>query len=293
MQVVQNAILIVDDDPNYRKLLKARLSHAGFIITEASDGSEAVEILKVESYDVILLDLNMPNMGGYEVLEWINGNNNTQDSNVIVLTAESNRDHVVTSLTLGAKDFVTKSADKLELIMRIKRVCEIKTLEAKTHNKISDEELLQSNILVVDDDKLSIGLTARRLEKHGYKALQATNGKDALSTICEQEINLVLLDINMPDINGFEVLKRIRSIKSKEELAVVMVTAVEDPDTVIDCINAGADDYIMKPFHPTELIARISSILQFSLLQNKEFHRRRKHQELADLGKKIRDSNNQ
>ena len=291
MPVVQNAILIVDDDPNYRKLLKGRLSNAGYTITEASDGSEAVEILRVESYDVILLDLNMPVMGGYEVLEWINGNTNTKDSNVIVVTSESIRDHVVTSLTLGAKDFITKSASKLELILRVRRLCEIKTLEGKSNTKIRDEELLQSTILLVDDHELSLGLTARRIEKQGYKVLQAINGKDALSIIQKNDINLVLLDINMPDINGFEVLKRMRAIKSKEELAIIMVTAVEDPDMVIDCINSGADDYIMKPFHPAELIARISNILQFGLLLNKDYHRRRKYIELAEIGQQLRDSN--
>ncbi|MCW8800214.1 MAG: response regulator, partial [Desulfobacter sp.] len=268
MPVAQNAVLIVDDDPDYRKLLRGRLEQADFTTAEARDGSEAVEILKVESYDVILLDLNMPNMGGYEVLQWIHGNTNTQDINVIVLTADSIRDHVVTTLTLGAKDFITKSAGKLELITRVKRLCQIKTLEGNANNKIADKELLQSTVLLVDDDELSIGLTARRIENAGYKVLRASRGQDALSIVRTKDIKLALLDINMPDISGLEVLNHIRAIKPKEELAIIMVTAIEDPDIVIDCINAGADDYIMKPFHPAELTARINTILRFSLLLN-------------------------
>ena len=265
MPVAQNAVLIVDDDPDYRKLLQGRLEHADFTTAEACDGSEAVEILKVESYDVILLDLNMPNMGGYEVLQWIQGNANTQDINVIVLTANSIRDHVVTSLTLGAKDFITKSAGKLELLTRVRRQCQIKTLEGNANNKIADKELLQSTVLLVDDDQLSIGLTARRIENAGYRVLRATRGQDALSIVQNEDIKLALLDIDMPDISGLEVLKHIRAIQPKEELAIIMVTAIEDPDMVIDCINAGADDYIMKPFHPAELTARINTILEDSV----------------------------
>jgi len=290
MPVAQNAVLIVDDDLDYRKLLQGRLEHADFTTTEACDGSEAVEILKVESYDVILLDLNMPNMGGYEVLQWIQGNANTQDINVIVLTANSIRDHVVTSLTLGAKDFITKSAGKLELVTRVRRLCQIKTLEGNANNKIADKELLQSTVLLVDDDELSIGLTARRTENAGYRVLRASRGQDALSIVQHEDIKLALLDIDMPDISGLEVLKHIRAIKPKEELAIIMVTAIEDPDTVIDCINAGADDYIMKPFHPAELTTRINTILRYSLLLSKEHRRRRKHQELADLGERIRNT---
>ena len=290
MPVAQNAVLIVDDDPDYRKLLRARLEHADFTTAEARDGSEAVEILKVESYDVILLDLNMPNMGGYEVLQWIHGNTNTQDINVIVLTADSIRDHVVTTLTLGAKDFITKSAGNLELITRVKRLCQIKTLEGNANNKIADNELLQSTVLLVDDDELSIDLTARRIENAGYKVLRASRGQDALSIVRTEDIKLALLDINMPDISGLEVLNHIRAIKPKEELAIIMVTAIEDPDMVIDCINAGADDYIMKPFHPAELTARINTILRFSLLLNNEHRRSRQHQELAELGERIRNT---
>ena len=290
MPVAQNAILIVDDDPDYRKLLRGRLEQADFTTAEARDGSEAVEILKVESYDVILLDLNMPNMGGYEVLQWIHGNTNTQDINVIVLTADSIRDHVVTTLTLGAKDFITKSAGKLELITRVKRLCQIKTLEGNANNKIADKELFQSSVLLVDDDELSIGLTARRIENAGYKVVRARSGQNALSIVRTEDIKLALLDINMPDISGLEVLNHIRAIKPKEELAIIMVTAIEDPDMVIDCINAGADDYIMKPFHPAELTARINTILRFSLLLNKEHRRRRQHRELAELGERIRNT---
>jgi DNA-binding response OmpR family regulator len=293
MSVAQNAVLIVDDDPQYRGLLRERLDNAGFSTVEAGDGSEAVDILQVESYDVILLDLNMPNMGGYEVLQWIQGNANARDTNVIVLTANSIRDHVVTCLTLGARDFITKSAGKLELITRVRRLCQIKSLEANADNRIADKEVQQSTVLLVDDHDLSIELTARRVETAGYRVLQATRGKDALSIIRNEGVHLVLLDINMPEVSGYETLREIRATKAKEELAVIMVTAVEDPDTVIDCINAGADDYIMKPFHPGELTARINTVLRYSLLLKREHERRQRHEELAALGQRIRDSRDQ
>jgi DNA-binding response OmpR family regulator len=292
MPAANSAILIVDDDPQCRSLLRERLQNAGYLITEAADGLEAVEILRVESYDVILLDLNMPNMDGYEVLEWLSQNKNTRDCNVIVLTADSKRDTVVTSLTLGAKDFITKSAGKLEMLTRIRYLVGIKVLEEQTHEKISDAELASSTILIVDDEPLSIELTARRIEKQGFTVLRANGGRQAIDMVNELDIQLVLLDINMPDMDGYTTLKHLRKAKAKEELAIIMVTAIEEPDIVIDCIKADANDYIMKPFHPTELIARITSVLRFSLLLNKEYQQRLKHQRLAELGAQIRSTDN-
>jgi len=290
MPAANSAILIVDDDPRYRSLLRERLQNAGYLITEAADGVEAVDILRVESYDVILLDLNMPNMDGFEVLEWLKQNKNTKDTNVIVLTADSKRDTVVTSLTLGAKDFITKTSSKLEMLTRIRYLSGIKVLEEMTHEKISDEELARSKILIVDDEPLSIELTARRIEKQGFTVLRANSGEQAIAMVKEQDVQLILLDINMPGMDGYTTLKHLREHKAKEELAIVMVTAIEEPDVVIDCIRADADDYIMKPFHPTELIARINTVLRFSLLLNKEYRQRQKHQALAELGTQIRNT---
>ena len=290
MHAANNAILIVDDDPHFRSLLKERLKNAGYLIAEAGDGAEAIEILKVEAYDVILLDLNMPNMDGYEVLEWIKRNNNTKDSHVIVLTADAKRDTVVTTLTLGAKDFISKSAGKLEMLSRIRYLSGIKALEQQTNGKISDEELNTSTILIADDEALSIELSSRRIEKQGFTVLRANSGEQAIDIIKQENVQLVLLDINMPGMDGYTTLTRLREIKAKEELAIIMVTAVQEPDTVIDCIKSGANDYIMKPFHPTELIARIKTVLRFSLLLNKEYRQRMKHQTLADLGNQIRNA---
>lgn len=290
MPPVNSAILIVDDDSHYRSLLKKRLQNAGYLIAEAADGLEAVEILRVESYDLILLDLNMPNMDGFEVLEWISNNKHTKDSNVIVLTSDSKRDTVVTSLTLGAKDFITKSAGKLEMLTRIRYLTGMKILEQTTHEKISHEELTSSTILIVDDEALSIELTARRIEKQGFKVIRANSGEQAIAITEELEVQLVLLDINMPGMDGYTTLKHLREHKSREELAIVMVTGVEEPDTVIDCFKGGADDYIMKPFHPTELIARINTVLNFSLLLKKEYRQRQKYQNLAELGAQIRNT---
>lgn len=289
MPIAANTVLIVDDDPAFRSLIKKRLETAGFETNEARDGAQAIDILQVECPDVVLLDINMPVMNGYDVLEWLK-HNQVVSANVIVLTGESVRDHVVSCLTLGAKDFLVKSAGKLELLSRVRRLCETRHLEESTHYQITDKDLHAAPILIVDDQELSVDLTARRLIKDGFTVYKAYSGREALQVLQDQEIRLVLLDIEMPDISGNELLKKIRQRFLAEELAVIMLTAIDDSDMVIECISQGADDYIMKPFHQAELMVRIHTTLHHKLIAYRDYQRRSHHEELARLGEEIRNT---
>lgn len=290
MPAAQNTVLIVDDEPHFRALISKRLKAAGYDVTEASDGQEALDILQVESPDVVLLDINMPEINGYEVLEWIKYNK-ILTTNVLVVTGETVRDHVVTCLTLGAKDFLVKTEVSTELLRRVKRLCQTKILEEKNHHSITDAELRATPILVVDDEELSLDLTARKLEKEGFTVCKATSAHEALTVLQQQPIHLALLDINMPDINGYQLLQQLVNSEYKESLAIIMVTAVDDAEMIIDCIQSGADDYIMKPYHKSELVTRVQTTLRYKLNAYKEYLKRCNHAELAQLGAQLRKIN--
>ena len=203
----------------------------------------------------------MPNKDGFDALSWLKQNKCVHATNIVILTTECDRDSLISALSLGANDFLSKAASRLELITRIKHQCQSRSLEKINRFMSEDKTFLTSHILVVDDDHLSLDLTSRRIQQHGFDSLLAQSGEEALQLMRDTKVDLVLLDINLPGINGFKVLKEIRQYYAQDDLAVVMVSAIEDPDMVIDCINYGANDYIMKPFHPLELIARINSVL--------------------------------
>ena len=125
------------------------------------------------------------------------------------------------------------------------------------------KELINGTILIVDDNQSNISLLRRRFEKIGHKVLSALNGYDALMLITAEgkEIDLILLDIIMPDINGYEVLKFIKSDNRYFHIPVVMLSSLDEVDSMFRCFELGADDYITKPFEPTLLNALIPSIL--------------------------------
>jgi class 3 adenylate cyclase len=125
-------------------------------------------------------------------------------------------------------------------------------------------------ILVVDDLESNRDVLSRRLTRDGHRVEVAAGGREALRKIASEDFDLVLLDLMMPDMNGFEVLARLKADDRLHETPVIMVSALDEMDSVIRCIEAGAEDYLPKPFNPTLLKARISACLERRRWQERE-----------------------
>lgn len=119
----------------------------------------------------------------------------------------------------------------------------------------------EAHVLVVDDNEMNRDMLSRRLERQGYQVDVAENGIRALELIDERGYDLVLLDIMMPKMNGYEVLERLKADELRRSIPVIMISAVDDLDSVVKCIELGAEDYLFKPFNPVLLKARVSASL--------------------------------
>ncbi|WP_036279284.1 adenylate/guanylate cyclase domain-containing protein [Methylocystis sp. ATCC 49242] len=129
---------------------------------------------------------------------------------------------------------------------------------------------LPSRILVVDDNASNRDLLKRRLERQGHAVVLAENGSSALAIVKQAQFDLVLLDLLMPDISGFDVLSILKSDLSLRDIPVIMISALNEIDTIVRCIEAGAEDYLAKPFEPVLLRARIGSSLEKKRLRDRE-----------------------
>jgi len=127
-----------------------------------------------------------------------------------------------------------------------------------------------STILVVDDNELNRDLLSRRLARKGHTVHVAEHGRQALSMIAESAYDLVLLDIMMPEMNGYEVLERLKADPAVRHIPVIMITAVDDQESIVRCIRLGAEDHLPKPFDPAILQARVASSLAKKLLHDRE-----------------------
>jgi adenylate cyclase len=117
-------------------------------------------------------------------------------------------------------------------------------------------------ILVVDDNEMNRDMLSRRLQRQKYEVIVAEDGEKALSIIKHHPFNLVLLDIMMPNLSGYEVLERLKADAETQHIPVIMISAVDDLDSVVRCIELGAEDYLFKPFNPVLLKARVGASLR-------------------------------
>jgi adenylate cyclase len=138
----------------------------------------------------------------------------------------------------------------------------LQTIRPLGNAAIADPRAASSHVLVVDDNAANRDLLSRRLQREGYRVTSAADGAAALAVIADGNFDLVLLDLMMPGMSGFEVLNRLKADESTRHLPVIMISALDELDSTVRCIEAGAEDYLAKPFNPVLLRARIGASLE-------------------------------
>ncbi len=140
----------------------------------------------------------------------------------------------------------------------------------KQHAKPQHGPKNSGYILVVDDNRMNRLMLARGLEQQGHQAAFAENGRQALAMLAEQDFDLILLDIEMPEMNGYQVLDHLAANVRWRDLPVIMISAVDEIDSVVRCIELGAEDYLTKPFNPVLLKARVDASLEKKRLRDEQ-----------------------
>lgn len=248
-------ILIVDDNDMNRDLLARRLAQAYYDVIDVGSGKEALDIAANRKIDLVLLDILMPDIDGYEVLEKLKENPGTKMVPVIMLTAVHEMDSVVRCFELGADDYLTKPYNIPFVRSRI-----ASCLRGKA-NIGAEQNAASARLLVVDDNNVNRDILQRRLEREGYIVDTAENGRCALEEIDKQDYDLILLDILMPEMDGYDVLRALKESERHKNIPVIMLTAVHESESVRSCIDMGAADYLLKPYNTMLLKARIASVL--------------------------------
>lgn len=128
----------------------------------------------------------------------------------------------------------------------------------------------QGSMLVVDDVEANRDLLSRRLQRNGHSVVMAENGRQALELLKERQFDVILCDIMMPEMNGYEVLEKLKADPQLRHIPVIMISALDDIESVVRCIELGAEDYLFKPFNPTLLRARINACLEKKRLRDQE-----------------------
>lgn len=259
-------LLLVEDNESERLGVTELLGHADIDITSVDTGEKALEILSEGSTDCVVLDLKLPDMSGFEVLERIRDDVTIADVPVVVFTGRELSPEEDAQLHTIARSVVVKGVESPERLLDetalfLHRVVSDlppskQAMLEKLHS--SDEDLEGETILLVDDDARNIFALSSVLERRGMKVLAATTGSEAIAVIHAQpEIALVLMDIMMPGMDGYETIQVIRSNPSLRRLPIVALTAKAMKGDREKCLEAGASDYLAKPVNTEQLLSAL------------------------------------
>jgi two-component system chemotaxis response regulator CheY len=245
--------LVVDDSAVACRVLWGILQHdCGFNDhVEAEDGIQAVEIAGEQEFDLILLDWNMPRLFGIDALREIRSLG--IKTPVIMITSEKERERVVQAFDAGANDYIVKPFGPSLLAKKIQHVL----MRARDRDNL----LEAGKVLVADDSGIMRKLLVGMLKEwcRVKEVEEASDGAAALEAAIANDYGLILLDWNMPKMNGIDV---VRALRDREvTTAIIMVTSETDESHVIQAFDAGADNYITKPFEPATLSLKIRQAL--------------------------------
>jgi two-component system cell cycle response regulator len=272
----QPKILVVDDEPKNVKLLAAILSRYRFEVLTAYNGQEAIDITQQKSPDIILLDIMMPVMNGYQVIEKLKSDPLTERIPVILITALDGEEVKLKGQKLGAEEILKKPVDTTELIVRINTMLRLKQYKEQLSIRKKSEEvfsikqilakerLLQDcpQILLVEDNPNDVKIIKSLLHELNYRILVAENGADAIKISQNQQIDLVLLDIMLPDTNGFQICKQLKENNATHNIPVIITTSLNDQESRIEGIKAECEDFLTKPINGFELRAKIELFIK-------------------------------
>jgi len=257
---MEKKILIVEDEDALASVLSAKFRLEGFAVLIADNGADGLRKIKEWRPDVILLDIVMPKMNGYEVLENLQKNNNKIP---VIIISNSGQDIELEKVKkMGAADYIIKTQiEPGEVAQKVNKLLNISA--AKTLKKTSPGGQAEANsggakVLLVEDDSFLRDICQKKLIKEGFNVDMAVNGEEAVKKVDEFKPEIVLLDIILPAMDGFEVLKRIRSHNDEaiKTMPVIMLTNLGQEEDVKKALELGASDYLVKAHFTTEEIVK-------------------------------------
>jgi two-component system, cell cycle response regulator len=264
-------ILVVDDILPNVKLLEAKLSSEYFDVIIATDGVKALEIVRNELPDLVLLDVMMPGMDGFEVCERIKADPRTTHIPVIMVTALSEVQDRVRGLKAGADDFLTKPVKDLALFARVRSLLRLKMLMDEWRMRAATGEQLgaiepnasplavspeHASVLLIDDNPNNVRRIEETLREAGHAVKRGASPEDAMATALQRDFDLVIVNLHLSNFDGLRLCSQLRSHELTRQTSILLLIESEDTARLAKGFELGVNDYLVAPIDRNELLAR-------------------------------------
>jgi CheY-like chemotaxis protein/signal transduction histidine kinase len=263
-------LLVIEDDPAERMSISELIRHDDVEIVAVATGAEALRELRTSHFDCVVLDLRLPDISGFDLLSEIQKEPQLREVPIVVFTGRELSAEEERTLRKMAKSIVLKGVQSPERLLDetalfLHRV--IAELPASKQRMIetltqSDEALVGKKVLVVDDDVRNIFALTSLLERHKMQTVTAASGAEAIDIMqSTPDISLALMDIMMPEMDGYETMRRIRQNRQFSMMPIIALTAKAMKGDREKCLEAGASDYIAKPVNSEQLLSLLRTWL--------------------------------
>ncbi len=282
-------VLVVDDNPLNVKLLTAKLAQDYYVVSTASDGTQALASVKASPPDLILLDVMMPGLDGFEVCRRLKADPETRHIPIIMVTALSDTADRLRGLEAGVDDFLTKPVNDLALMSRVRSLLRLKMLMDEW--RLREETAVQAGLMTPSEERPRPITPARALiledDPHEQERLVAilkegdiegkvfTTLAEAIAAAHVEPSDLVIGSLDLAHEDGLQLCARLRANEETRALPLLMVSRPESVERLARGLDLGANDYVVRPLEPSEVLARV----RIQLRQKRHYDRLREHYE--------------
>lgn len=278
-------VLIIEDNYMHMEMAADLLLEDGFEVVKSDNAILGIERVQNEKFDLILMDMDLPDLDGYKATRQLKKDPNTRNIKIVALTALVMKDDIKKAFNSGCEGFIAKPIDVSTFAKNVKihiekdiyqNVEEIfKQVNEKTNvplvsksNKNDKKQKTVQKVLITDDNYINIELLKGAVEQLGAEVLVSYDGKSALEIIEKERVDLLLLDIMMPEMSGFEVVETLKKQAGGCDIPIIFISALNETKDIVKGLDLGTYGYITKPFNIDELKARVSSVLRIKHLQD-------------------------
>lgn len=259
------SILVIDDDLTIRKVIGHHLRKNQYNSIEVENASQAFDVLRRESIDLVLCDVTMDEMDGFEFCRKVRENENHRFLPFVFVTAKSSLEDKSKAMEVGGDDIITKPFDVDELLIKVKallrrsEIYKVYGVKKQLETAFSDRP---AKILFVDDDPSISKLFKYNLEKAGFDCTIASNVDEAMASIKNVMPDIIVSDIMMPKTDGFQFRKMLLNDNDLKDIPFIFLTAKGEENDILDGYDLGITDYVLKTAGPKIVVAKVTAVIK-------------------------------
>ena len=262
-------ILIIEDEKYLLELYKMKFEREGFLVLTAGDGLEGIKIAEKELPDLILLDIVMPGMDGFQVLKKLRGKEKTRHLKIYVFSNLGQPEEIKAGYEYGADGYMVKAnLTPGQVVDRISLALSAKRKEKETANNVKkvlpkSKEKNGKSVLIIEDEKVIVDMYKMRLEREGYAVEIADNGAWGLKLAKDRKFDIIVMDIMMPAMNGYQMLKEIKKESNNKKTPIIVLSNSAQDEDIKKAKKQGADEYFLKAaITPAKLVKKIKELIK-------------------------------